>query len=120
MRITRFQAVLRDRFQELSGELTLRVEGTDVSGSLEIGGQQSYFQGKMLRKNRYAAAIRLKTGVYEEDCDMLLRVREPGSIRGSIVGEWGSWSLEGSAVPEPPTGRGPGVERRTAGKLSAT
>lgn len=116
MRISRFQTVLRDQFQELRGDLTLRVEGTDVSGSLEIGGRQSYFQGKMLRKNRYAAAIRLKTEVYEEDCDMLLRVREPGVIRGSVVGEWASWSLEGSAVPESPTDRSPGRALNVAGK----
>lgn len=116
MRISRFQTVLRDQFQELRGELTLRVEGTDVSGSLEIGGRQSYFQGKMLRKNRYAAAVRLKTEVYEEDCDMLLRVREPGAIRGSIVGEWASWSLEGSAVPTSPADRGPRAELNMAGK----
>ena len=116
MRISHFQTVLRDQFQELNGVLTLRVEGTEVSGSLEIGGRQSYFQGKTLRKNRYAAAVRLKTEVYEEDCDMLLRVREPGAVRGSIVGEWASWSLEGSAVPASPTGPGAGAELRTAGK----
>ena len=57
-----------------------------------------------------------KTEVYEEDCDMLLRVREPGAIRGSIVGEWASWSLEGSAVPASPADRGPRAELNMAGK----
>lgn len=101
MRIMRFQTTIRDRFQEMRGELILQIDRTDISGSLTIGERQSYLQGKVLRKNRYAAAIQLRTDIYEEDCDMLLRVRNTDSIHGSIIGEWGRWTLEGTAATEP-------------------
>ena len=101
MRVQRYHLTIQGPFQELRGELLLQVDRTDVSGSLQVGDRRSYFQGKALRRNRYAAAVRLRTDVYEEDCDMLLRVRDAGAIRGSILGEWGTWTLEGTAEAEP-------------------
>ena len=65
------------------------------------------FQGRMLRRNRYAAALRLKTDVYEEDCDMLLRVQPSGALRGSVMGEWGTWTLEGTAAEDLPAPEAP-------------
>ena len=61
MRILRYHITLKGQFQEVEGELTLQVDRTDVSGSVNLDGTQSYFQGKMLRKIRYAASMRLKT-----------------------------------------------------------
>ena len=52
MRILRYHITLKGQFQEVEGELTLQVDRTDVSGSVNLDGSQSYFQGKMLRKNR--------------------------------------------------------------------
>lgn len=101
MQIMRFHTTIKSRFQELRGMLVLQIDRAEVSGSLTIGERQSYFQGRMLRKNRYAAALRLKTEIYEEDCDMLLRVRDGASVHGSIIGEWEGWSLEGAAAGEP-------------------
>lgn len=102
MRILRYHITIKSRFQEMQGELALQLDKADLFGSLTIEGHQSYFQGKMLRKNRYAASLRFKTEIYEEDCDMLLRTREPGGIHGSIIGEWENWSLKGTAVAEEP------------------
>ena len=102
MRILRYHITLKGQFQEVEGELTLQVDRTDVSGSVNLDGSQSYFQGKMLRKNRYAASMRLKTKILEEDCDMLLRLCGQDAIRGSIVGEWGDWTLEGAIAAPPP------------------
>ena len=102
MRILRYHITLKGQFQEVEGELTLQVDGTDVSGSVNLDGSQSYVQGKMLRKNRYAASMRLKTKILEEDCDMLLRLCGQDAIRGSIVGEWGDWTLEGATAAPPP------------------
>ena len=95
MRILRYHITLKGQFQEVEGELTLQVDRTDVSGSVNLDGSQSYFQGKMLRKNRYAASMRLKTKILEEDCGQ-------DAIRGSIVGEWGDWTLEGATAAPPP------------------
>ncbi|WP_298019503.1 hypothetical protein [uncultured Dysosmobacter sp.] len=102
MRILRFHTTVKNRYQETQGELTLQIDRADIFGSLTLDGRQSYFQGKMLRKNRYAASLRFKTEVCEEDCDMLLRVRENGSIRGSIIGDWEDWSLKGTAAAAEP------------------
>ena len=112
MRALRFKVMIRGPFQEMQGDLLLQLDQTDVSGSLQIGDQSSYFQGRVLRRNRYAASIRLKTAVYEEECDMLLRVQDTRTIRGSIMGEWGSWTLEGTAAES--------AEEWMAGKKSAT
>ena len=106
MRVLRYGVTLRGEVQELRGTMLLRLEGTEVSGALRLGEQESYLQGRVLRRHRIAAAVRLRTEVYEEDCDMLLRLREPEGVRGTVLGEWGSWTLEGSALsaetaPEP-------------------
>ena len=73
MRILRYHITLKGPFQEVEGELTLQVDGTDVSGSVNL-----------------------------EDCDMLLRLCGQDAIRGSIVGEWGDWTLEGATAAPPP------------------
>ena len=104
MRELQADVALRGRFQEMRGQLLLRIEGTEVSGTLRIGDRSSYFQGRALRRNRFAASLRLRTEVYEEDCDMLLRLREPATLRGFIMGEWGTWTLESApaeAAAEP-------------------
>ena len=85
MRILRYHITLKGQFQEVEGELTLQVDGTDVSGSVNLDGSQSYFQGKMLRKNRYAASMRLKTKILEEDCDMPFGVP---SWESGATGRW--------------------------------
>lgn len=102
MRTQRFKITLRGAFQETEGELFLQLEQAEVAGSLRIGDRESYFRGRMLRRNRYAASVRLKTAVYEEDCDMLLRVQEGKTIRGSIMGAWETWTLEGTAEEPSP------------------
>lgn len=102
MRMLRFDTTLTSRFQELRGDLLLQLDGREIAGSLTIGKQQSFLQGKMLRKNRYVASLRLKTETYQEDCDIVLRVRENGYVRGYIMGEWDGWTLEGDAAEVPP------------------
>lgn len=108
MRILRFGTTITSRFQELQGELLLQLDGANISGSLTIGNQQSFLQGKMLRKNRYVASLRLKTEAYQEDCDLVLRIRENSYVRGYIMGEWDGWILEGDAA-EPPQAFSAGI-----------
>ena len=100
MRVQRYHITIQGPFQELRGELLLQVDRTDVSGSLQVGDRRSYFQGKTLRRNRYAAAVRLRTEVYEEDCDMLLRLQEPGTVRGTVIGARDTWTIEGAGAEE--------------------
>ena len=101
MRDMRFDVTVRGPFQEAAGTLLVQIDGTQVSGTLRLGGQASYFQGRVLRRNRFAAAVRLRTEVYEEDCDMLLRLQDSGAVRGSLIGEWSTWTLEGTGAAEP-------------------
>ena len=104
MRTLHYEVALRGPFQEMRGTLLLQISGTEVSGTLRLGERPSYLQGRVLRRNRIAAAVRLKTEVYEEDCDLLLRLREPDGLLGSMIGEWGTWTLEGSAAKAGPEG----------------
>ena len=100
MRSLRYAVTVRGPLQETGGELLLQIDGTQVSGTLRIGGQASYFQGRVLRRNRFAAAVRLRTEVYEEDCDMLLRLQEPGTVRGTVIGARDTWTIEGAGAEE--------------------
>ena len=98
MRNLRFAVTIRGPLQKMTGELLLQIDGTQVSGTLRTGEQSSYFQGRMLRRNRFAAAVRLRTEIYEEDCDMLLRLQEPGTVRGSVIGARDTWTIEGTGT----------------------
>ena len=107
MRAQRYHITMQGPFQNMEGELLLQLDRTEVSGCVQVWDRSSYFQGRMLRRNRYAAALRLKTDVYEEDCDMLLRVQPSGALRGSVMGEWGTWTLEGTAAEDLPAPEAP-------------
>ena len=98
MRNLRFAVTIRGALQKMTGELLLQIDGTQVSGTLRTGEQSSYFQGRMLRRNRFAAAVRLRTEIYEEDCDMLLRLQESGTVRGSVIGARDTWTIEGTGT----------------------
>jgi hypothetical protein len=96
----RYSVSLQGQLGSRPGTLFLRLEGPEVSGCLTILDQDSYFQGKVLRKNHLVCSSRLKLLGKDEDCDLLLRM-EDGLLLGSLITSRGCWTLDGTLLEDP-------------------
>ena len=95
MKKEQFDIVLERQTQRETGKLMLQIDESGVSGCIVVLDSQSYFRGKILRKNHYIFSMRLQIGAWTEDCDALLLAKEDGTLRGVLLSPWQVWTLTG-------------------------